>query len=164
MGSTGGKNQWIALGGWAVLVFATAAAGAAASVDAASFYASLQRPPWAPPAKVFGPVWTVLYLLMTVAVWLVGKQASSSARTLALALFVAQLVLNALWSWLFFSFKTGQGAMLDVVLLLGTLLATLILFWRLRPIAGLLLAPYLAWVTFATALTWAVWQRNPGLL
>jgi tryptophan-rich sensory protein len=81
-----------------------------------------------------------------------------------LGLFVAQLAANGLWSWLFFGWRLGAPAFADIVLLWVLLAATLAGFWRIRRSAGLLLLPYLAWVSFATALTWSVWQRNPQLL
>src|SRR4051812_18507163 len=84
--------------GWLLLAFAAAAIGAVASIEAASFYAQLNKPAWAPPAGVFGPVWSVLYTLMGIAAWLVWR--SAGASKVALALFIAQLAANALWSWL----------------------------------------------------------------
>lgn len=160
----GTLRQALGLAGWLALTFIAAAVGAAASVQASAFYATLDRPAWAPPASVFGPVWTALYLAMAVAAWLVWRSAEGPWRKPTLALFVVQLAINALWSWLFFGWKLGAGAFMDVLLLLALVAATLVAFWRIRPLAGLLLVPYLAWVAFATALTWSVWQRNPALL
>jgi benzodiazapine receptor len=148
---------------WLALAYATAAIGAVASVDAASFYTQLAKPPWAPPGSVFGPVWSVLYTLMGIAAWLVWREGGQKATT-ALALFVVHLVANALWSWLFFGWRMGAWAFVDVLLLLALVAATTAAFWRVRRFAGALLLPYLAWVTFASALTWAVWQGNPRLL
>lgn len=133
-------------------------------MDAPVFYAQLDKPGWAPPAWLFGPVWSVLYLLMGVAAWLVWRERPSQGVDGALGLYLLQLGLNALWSWLFFGWRQGALAMVDVVLLLALVAVTAAAFWRLRPLAGALLLPYLAWVGFASALTWAVWQRNPGLL
>ena len=149
---------------WLGAAFAAVALGAAASVDAASFYAQLARPAWAPPAGVFGPVWTLLYLLMGIAAWLVWRERGARAVRGALALFVVQLAVNALWSWLFFAWRQGGLAFVEVVVLLALVAATLAAFWRVRPLAGALLVPYLLWVSFATALTWSVWQANPALL
>lgn len=150
--------------GWLVLVFAFAALGAVGSSNAPTFYAELAKPSWAPPASVFGPVWSVLYLLMAVAAWLVWREGPHPARRQALGLFLVQLVANALWSWLFFAWHTGAGAFADVLLMLGLILATMAAFWRIRRAAALLMLPYLAWVSFASALTWTVWQANPQLL
>lgn len=149
---------------WLAVAFAAAAVGAVASVQAASFYAQLVRPSWAPPGSVFGPVWSVLYALMGVAAWLVWREPKEGRHALPLALFVAQLAVNALWSWLFFAWHLGAWAFADVLLLFVLIAATTIAFWRVRPLAGILLLPYLAWVGFASALTWSVWQRNPGVL
>ena len=146
-----------------VLVFAVAAVGALASMDAGDFYAALQRPAWAPPASLFGPVWTVLYLLMAIAAAMVWRS-GVDARKGALGLFVAQLGLNGLWSWLFFAFHLGALAFIDIVALALLVLATIVAFWRIRPLAGALLLPYLAWVGFAAALNLAVWRLNPALL
>lgn len=153
-----------ALLGWLLLVFACAAAGALGSSDAPTFYAQLARPTWAPPASVFGPVWSVLYLLMGVAAWLVWRERRAPGRKAALALFGVQLAANVLWSWLFFSWRQGALAFADVLVLWSLIVLTLVSFWRVNRLAGAMLIPYLAWVSFATALTWAVWQGNPGLL
>lgn len=158
------RSQLIGLVGWLALTFVAAAAGAIASRDAPVFYAQLAKPDWAPPAWLFGPVWSVLYLLMGVAAWLVWRARPSPGVDGALGLYLVQLVLNALWSWLFFGWRQGALAMVDVVLLLALVAVTAAAFLRIRPLAAGLLLPYLAWVGFASALTWAVWQRNPGLL
>jgi tryptophan-rich sensory protein len=150
--------------GWLALTAIAAAAGAIASLDAASFYAQLARPSWAPPAGAFGPVWSVLYLLMAIAAWLVWREPPSSRRTVALTLFVAQLVVNGLWSWLFFAWHRGALSLVDVLVLLALIVAMLGPFWRTRPLAGMLIVPYLAWVAFASELTFVVWRANPSLL
>lgn len=157
-------RQTIGFVGWLGITVATAAIGGYASANAPDFYGSLVRPAWAPPAWLFGPVWSVLYLLMAIAAWLVWREPASPGRTRALVLFVVQLAVNALWSWLFFRWRTGALAMVDTLLLLLLLVATVATFWRIRPLAGVLLLPYLAWVSFATALTWSVWRANPGVL
>ena len=152
----------LALSGWLLLVFAAAALGAIASVDAASFYALLDKPSWAPPASLFGPVWTVLYLMMGVSAWLVWR--SAGRRRAALALFGLQLAANALWSWLFFAWHRGALAAVQVLVLLALIVCTVAAFRRCSHAAAALLLPYLAWVAFACLLTWSVWQRNPALL
>jgi benzodiazapine receptor len=141
-----------------------AALGAVASIDAAGFYGGLAKPAWAPPAGIFGPTWTVLYACMAVAAWLVWRAAGLSALKGPLALYLVQLALNALWTWVFFRWRSGGWALVEIVVLWVILLVTLVRFWRVRPIAGLLLVPYWAWVTFAAALTAAVWQLNPRVL
>jgi benzodiazapine receptor len=154
--------QWVGLIGWLLAAFAAGAVGAVASVDAASFYAQLNKPAWAPPAWVFGPVWSTLYALMGVAAWLVWR--SPGSKGAALGFFGAQLAANALWSWLFFAWHRGALATIDVLVLLALILATVVAFWRIRRLAALLLVPYLLWVSFAAMLTWAVWRANPALL
>ena len=149
---------------WLLLSFAAAFLGAIASANAPEFYAQLARPDWAPPAWLFGPVWTLLYLLMGIAAWLVWREQGAAQRIPALTLFVTQLGANALWSWLFFAWRNGAFAFAEVLLLLVLIVATVAAFWRIRRLAAVLLFPYLAWVSFAAALTWAVWRRNPTLL
>lgn len=143
-------------------MFVAAAVGAAASVDAPSFYAQLSKPAWAPPAGVFGPVWTVLYALMGVAAWLVWR--SPGPKRAALTLFGAQLAANALWSWLFFAWHRGALAAVEILVLLALIVAMIVAFWRISRLAALLMLPYLLWVSFASVLTWAVWRSNPTLL
>ncbi|MGZ8155029.1 MAG: TspO/MBR family protein [Burkholderiales bacterium] len=155
--------QVFGLAGWLAVAFAAAGVGAVASAQAATFYAQLIRPSWAPPASLFGPVWSVLYALMGVAAWLVWRE-GRKGRGLPLTLFLVQLAVNALWSWLFFAWRLGALAFADVLILLALIAATLVTFWRIRPLAGALLLPYLAWVAFASALTWSIWQSNPGVL
>jgi len=158
------SNQLFGLACWVLVSFVAAAIGAAASIQAADFYAQLQQPSWAPPAQVFGPVWSCLYLLMGFSAWLVWREQTKHFKRAALALFLIQLGFNALWSWLFFSWHLGALAFADVLMLLALILATLMSFWRIRPLAGALLLPYLLWVSFATALNYAVWQLNPQIL
>jgi translocator protein len=155
-------SQSIGLLGWLLAAFAAGGLGAIASVDAASFYAQLSKPPWAPPGWVFGPVWSTLYAFMAIAAWLVWR--SPGSKKLALGLFGAQLAANALWSWLFFAWHLGAFASVEVLVLLALIVATAAAFRRINRLAALLLAPYLLWVSFASALTWAVWRSNPGLL
>lgn len=147
-----------------LISFSAAAVGALATRSAPEFYATLSRPSWAPPASVFGPVWTVLYILMAVAAWLVWKQARLAGARTALVLYTMQLVLNALWSWLFFAWRNGTVARIDIMMLIALIVLTTVAFWRVYPLAGALMLPYAAWVSFATALTFSLVRRNPGLL
>jgi tryptophan-rich sensory protein len=153
-------NPWLALGGWLLLTAAAGGLGALASVDAREFYAALDRPAWAPPAGLFGPVWTLLYVVMAVAAWLIWRERGFARARGALGLFVAQLAVNALWSWLFFAWHRGAGAFADILVMLLLIVATIIAFARIRKLAAALLVPYLAWVCFAAALNYSVWQRN----
>jgi tryptophan-rich sensory protein len=158
------KHQAVGLLGWLLASSLAAALGAIASIRAGAFYAQLARPDWAPPAEVFGPVWTVLYALMAIAAWLVWRVAGFRAARTPLVLFLVQLVVNASWSWLFFAWHLGGAALADILLLWVLVVATLVAFWRVRPVAGALLVPYLLWISFAMALNWSVWQLNPQLL
>jgi tryptophan-rich sensory protein len=144
--------------------FAVSAIGAVASIQAKSFYSQLLQPNWAPPPEVFGPVWTVLYILMAIAAWLIWRTGGFRANRHALTLFMLQLAFNALWSWLFFAWHLGALALADVLVLWILIVLTLIAFWRGRPLAGALLIPYLLWVSFATALNFSLWQLNPEVL
>jgi benzodiazapine receptor len=147
---------------WLAVVFAAAVLGALGSRAAPTFYAELALPTWAPPASWFGPVWTALYAAMGIAAWLVARAPGNHRK--ALTLFGAQLAVNVLWSWLFFHWRTGEGAIADILLLDVLVIGTIVAFWRVRRLAALLLLPYLAWILFATALCIACWRMNPGLL
>jgi tryptophan-rich sensory protein len=156
------SSQTIGLLGWLALAFAAGAVGAFASLDAASFYGQLSKPSWAPPASIFGPVWSALYALMGIAAWLVWR--SPGPKRAALALFCVQLAANALWSWLFFAWRSGPAAAVEVLALLALIVATVGAFWHRSRLAALLLLPYALWVGFASVLTWVLWRGNPGLL
>jgi translocator protein len=148
----------IGLVGWVGISFAAAAVGAQATDPV--WYQALERPGWAPPSWLFGPVWTVLYLLMGIAAWLVWVRGGFAGARLALGLFLAQLVLNAAWSWLFFGLRRPDLALAEIVLLWLLILATMLAFGRQRRPAAWLLVPYLLWVTFAAALNLSVWRLN----
>ncbi|NIW24452.1 MAG: hypothetical protein GWN29_07735 [Gammaproteobacteria bacterium] len=122
------------------------------------WYAALAKPAWTPPNWVFGPVWTVLYVMIAVSGWLVWR--AQPRFGLALGLWSAQLGLNAIWSWLFFGLERPGLAAIDILVLLGTILATAYVFARISKTAALLLLPYALWVGFATALNIAIWMLN----
>ena len=158
------SKQILGLLGWLLVCFGAAALGGLASAHAGTFYQALVRPAWAPPGWLFGPVWSLLYISMAISAWIVWRdQGFLEART-ALSLFLVQLALNGLWTWLFFVWHLGALAFVGILILWALILATAIAFWRIRPIAGMLLLPYLAWVSFAAALTLAVWKSNPHIL
>lgn len=142
-----------------------ASLGAVVTADAAArFYLQLDRPRWAPPAWLFGPMWSLLYVLMAVAAYRVWRLDGFAGARLELAVYVGQLVLNAAWSWFFFVRRTGLGSTIEAAMLWAGVATTLVLFWQRDALAGVLFIPYLAWVTVATALTISVWRRNPTLL
>jgi len=158
------RMQILGLVGWIAVVAIAAVIGSVASANAPEFYGQLDAPSWAPPASVFGPVWTVLYLLMALAAWLVWRAYGWHGARAALTLFLVQLAANALWSWLFFAWRLGLVAFIELLALAALIVATLVSFWRLRPVAGALLVPYLAWVLYAGALNFVLWRTNPDLL
>lgn len=158
------RRPWLALIGWIALAQLAGALGSFASIGARDFYAELVKPAWAPPGAVFGPVWLALYTLMGIAAWLVWRERERAPTRNALTLFVAQLVINAGWSWAFFRLQAGGIAFAWIVVMIVFVVATMIAFARIRPLATWLLAPYLAWITFAAALNYALWQANPSLL
>ena len=164
----GGKSlgtQILMLVAALAVVSIVAAVGGLAAANAQAFYAGLLKPEWAPPAWLFGPVWTVLYLMMAVAAWLVWRSAGSLAGAAeALWLFAAQLLLNGLWSWLFFVWQLGVLSVIEIALLWLTLWFTVLRFAAHNRVAGALLLPYLLWVSFATVLTVACWHLNPDIL
>jgi benzodiazapine receptor len=164
MPSLSKQKQILGLAGWLVVSFAASAVGAVASIQARSFYSQLVQPGWAPPPGNFGPVWTVLYALMGIAAWLVWRSGGFAPNRQALILFLLQLAFNALWSWLFFTWNLGVLALADIAVLWILIVATLVSFWRVRPIAGALLIPYLLWVSFASILNYSLWQLNPQVL
>jgi benzodiazapine receptor len=143
---------------WLALTFGAAALGARFLPD--EWYRQLKKPTWNPPNTIFAPVWTILYLLMAAAAWLVWRRYGISGAALPLTLFIVQLLLNAAWTWLFFGRHQTRGALVDIAVLWVVILTTLISFWNLEPLAGVLLVPYLAWVSFAACLNWTIWRMN----
>jgi len=143
---------------WLVVCFAAAAVGSRFLPGA--WYATLTKPAWNPPAAVFAPVWTVLYASMGVAAWLVWRRAGFAGAGAALAAFGAQLVLNALWSYLFFGLHRPGVAFADILALWLVILVVAALFWRVDWRAGALMVPYLVWVGFASCLNFALWRLN----
>lgn len=151
-------RQIPALVGWVLLCFAAAALGGLSMPG--EWYASLRKPSWNPPGWVFGPVWTALYAMMAVAAWLVWKRGGFAAQRRPLALFLGQLALNAAWTPLFFGLKQPGWAFAEIVLLWLAIAATLAAFRPASRAAAWLLAPYLAWVSFAATLNFTLWRLN----
>jgi benzodiazapine receptor len=126
-----------------------------------TWYVGLVKPPFTPPNWLFGPAWTVLYILMGVAAYLIWKQGlSTTGVKLALLIFLIQLILNILWSVVFFGIHTPAGGIAVIATLWIAIFITLLRFWGVSTSAGALLIPYLAWVTFASALNIGVWKLN----
>lgn len=143
---------------WLALCFLVAWFGSRFTVS--DWYFQLDKPAWTPPGYVFGPVWTLLYTAMAVAAWLVWKKSGFSGARLALTLFFVQLVLNGLWSWIFFGMHKPGAAFVEILFLWAAILATTLAFWQQQPLAGILFAPYLLWVSFAAVLNGAIWWLN----
>lgn len=144
-----------------VICFAAAGIGSLLTTPSIEgWYAALQKPSWTPPGWVFGPVWTVLYLSMAIAAWLIWSRAGFSGATIALTLFAVQLVLNVCWSAIFFWAHRPGLAFAEIVLLWLLILATTVAFRRLSRAAAWLISPYLLWVTFAAVLNFGIWRLN----
>ena len=140
------------------LAFSAAAFGAFFTPGA--WYAGLNKPSWNPPSWLFGPVWTVLYVMIATAGWRIWQRFGSEAKP-ALTLWAIQMLLNALWSWLFFGLQRPALAFAEIAALWLAIVATIVLFWRRDRGAGLLMTPYLMWVSFAALLNFTLWQMNP---
>ncbi|MFI5898897.1 TspO/MBR family protein [Streptomyces cyaneofuscatus] len=153
------RRSWLTLLLLLALCYGVAAAGALATGDAGSTYAALDRPAWAPPGWLFGPVWTVLYGMIAVAGWLVTRRPDPGRRP-ALVAWGVQLALNALWTPLFFAAEQYGSAFLDIALLLAAVVTTALLSARVDRRAAWLLVPYLLWVGYAAALNLALWLTN----
>jgi tryptophan-rich sensory protein len=153
--------RWLALLLFLLASFTAAAIGGFATADAVrTWYPTLVKPTWNPPAAVFAPVWTLLYIMMSVAAWRVWLRFELPDARPTIRLFFVSLVLNVLWSVLFFGLHRPGWALLEILVFWGTLVALLGRFRRLDAVAGWLWLPYVAWVTFATALNAAVWWLN----
>ena len=142
--------------------FLAAALGSAATTSAiTTWYPTIIKPSWNPPNGVFAPVWTTLYLLMSIAAWRAWRAAATPAEaTKTLWLYGAQLILNALWSVLFFTLHRPDLALIEIILFLALLITLQVRFARTDRLAALLWSPYLAWVSFATFLNGTIWWLN----
>lgn len=143
--------------GWLAAAFLPALVGV--PFTARDYYRSLDRPSWSPPSWVFGPVWTALYAAIGASAWLVARRGGPEARG-PLALWAGQVALNAAWTPVFFGLRAPGAALGVIGALWAAIVATIVVFLRRQPAAGLLLLPYLAWVSFATALNFEIWRRN----
>jgi benzodiazapine receptor len=153
--------RWFTLLIWIALCFFVAGVGGRWTAgEIPDWYRTLIRPSIAPPNWVFGPVWTLLYLLMAVAAWLVWQSPSSPARTWGVVLFLVQLALNLAWSWIFFHQHELGVALVEVVLLWVMIGATTFVFSQVASVAAWLMAPYFVWVGFASILNAAFWRLN----
>ena len=151
-------RQVLAFIGWLLLSFAAASLGG--FFMPGEWYASLKKPSWNPPNWIFGPVWTALYTMMAVAAWLVWRRGGFVVQRKPLTLFLVQLALNAAWTPLFFGLHQPGLAFAEIILLWVAISLTIRAFWPVNRVAAGLLAPYLAWVTFAAGLNFTLWRLN----
>lgn len=150
-------QDWLGLGGFLAAVMAAASTGALFKPGA--WYAGLAKPSWNPPNWLFGPAWAVLYTTIAVAGWMVWGRTGWGPE---IWLWWGSLLLNAVWSWLFFGRRRMDLAFYELVVFWGSILAMILAFAPVHREAALLLLPYLAWVTFAGVLNWTLWKMNPA--
>ena len=152
------KTDWIKLIISIVICQLAGAVGALFTADSVgTWYLTLNKPSFNPPSWIFGPVWTTLYILMGIALYIVWKNKNSG---FAIPVFVIQLVLNSLWSFLFFGTKNIQFAFIEIIFLWVSILLCIILFYRISKPAAYLLVPYILWVSFASVLNYELMRLN----
>jgi benzodiazapine receptor len=147
-----------ALIAFVLLTVVAATVGGLASANASTYYESLTLPSWAPPGWLFGVVWTPLYVLIAIAPWLVWRERLDNSVGMAIGFWAVQLVLNALWTWIFFAWERPGAALVEIMILFVAVTLTIVLFRPISKLAALLLVPYLLWVGFAAALNYAIWR------
>ena len=153
-----GVKEWIGLVVSLVICFAVAGLGSLATTpNIPTWYATLNKPSWNPPNWLFGPVWTALYAMMAVAVWLVWKKVGWNT---AVTIFAIQLALNLAWSFIFFGFHQPGLAFLEIVLLWLAIAATVLMFFQVSEVSASLMIPYLLWLSFAAALNFTICRLN----
>lgn len=150
-------SNWVSILPFFAIVVAVGLSGAI--FRPGPWYDTLEKPSWTPPPWAFGPAWTALYIMIAIAGWMVWQQEGFS---FAFAMWSLNIVLNAAWSWLMFGRQRIDLALADALGMLATIVAFIAATWESIPAAALLFVPYLLWVTFATALTYSIWQRNRG--
>lgn len=155
------RTRWIGLAIFIVICVSAGGLGAIATrPEIEVWYKSIEKPSWNPPDYVFGPVWTTLFVMMGIAAWLVWKPGGFKAAKQSLTLFAVQINLNVAWSWIFFGMHQQGWAFVEIVILWVAIVATTVAFFLKSKIAGWLMVPYLAWVSFASVLNFAIWQLN----
>ena len=155
--------QLFGFAAWLVACFGASAVGSAATFsEIDGWYAGIEKPSFNPPNWIFGPVWSLLFFLMAVAAWLVWRRFGFAGAKAALTVFVVQLIANVVWSILFFGLHSPAMGFGWICLLWLLIAATIGLFWQRSRLAGGLLIPYLAWVSFASVLNFWIWKLNAG--
>ncbi len=151
-------KKGLTLVGW---IFICSLAGIfGAQFEPGQWYEMLAKPAWTPPDWVFPVVWPILYILMGISAWLLWRMENVSLTGTEFTWFFVQLILNALWSWIFFGMHHVATALAEILLLWTAILFTIFLFWNRNRLAGILLIPYLLWVSYASALNFSIWQLN----
>lgn len=158
---TGETSDMIGLAGFALACFAAASSGGVFRPGA--WYESIAKPSWRPPNAAFAPVWLVLFVMIAISGWLVWREAGFAGAPVALGVYAAQLVLNALWSAIFFGMRRIGLALAEMAVLWLSILATIVLFHPVDPLAAWLLVPYIAWVSIAFVLNASILKLNPTL-
>lgn len=154
-------QKWAALLAFLIVCLGAGGLGAFATTpEIDGWYRTVVKPTWNPPNWVFGPVWTSLYVIMAVAAWLVWTSGDLKKTRVPLSLFGLQLILNLAWSWIFFNAHQIGWALFEILILWGFIAATTWSFFPRSKLAGCLMLPYLAWVTFASVLNFALWKLN----
>ncbi|MFO1044520.1 MAG: TspO/MBR family protein [Planctomycetaceae bacterium] len=155
------RTRWIGFTFFLVICLGAGGLGAIATTpEIDGWYRTVAKPTWNPPNSVFGPVWTTLFVMMAVAAWLVWRPAGFIAAKVPLLLFTAQLALSVAWSWIFFGLHQPGWAFVEIVFLWAAIAVTMRAFFLRSQFAGWLLVPYLAWVSFAAVLNFAIWRLN----
>ena len=152
---------------WMAFIISFAACMTAASVGGLfttraieEWYRGLRKPSWNPPEWAFGPVWTILFILMAISAWLVWEEGGLDSQFIPLSIFGVQLALNVAWSGIFFYKRMLLGGLIEVVVFWAAILATIIAFWGASVLAAVLLFPYIAWVSIASYLNYTIWRLN----
>ncbi|QGQ22024.1 tryptophan-rich sensory protein [Gimesia benthica] len=157
------RARWTGLVVFIVVCLGAGGLGAIATTpEIEGWYKTIEKPMWNPPDSVFGPVWTTLFLMMAIAAWMVWKPEGVKAARMPLTLFAGQLSLNVAWSWIFFGMHEPGWAFAEIVILWLAVTATTVTFFRYSSVAGWLMVPYLAWVSFASVLNFTIWRLNAG--
>ncbi|HSC08546.1 MAG TPA: TspO/MBR family protein [Steroidobacteraceae bacterium] len=161
MKASGRGSDLLGLAAFVALCFGAAALGGLVTAESVTtWYPTLNKPAFNPPDWVFGPAWTLLYLMIAVAGWRAWRASRTVGVRPAMALYAVQLALNVAWSFLFFGARSIGFALAEIVLLLTVIVINLVMFWRVDRLAGWLLVPYAAWVSFASILNFALWRLN----
>lgn len=155
------SKQWIGLILFLVACLGAGGLGAIATTpEIEGWYKTIEKPSWNPPDYVFGPVWTTLFVMMAIAAWMVWKPKGFKDAAMSLKLFAIQLVLNVSWSWIFFNLHQLGWAFVEIIVLWLAIAATTLAFFKKSKTAGVLMMPYLTWVSFAAVLNFTIWRLN----